>query len=379
MSKANKKLQDWNTHSEILAQPKIWHQWGIEIAPLSAKIRNWINARNPQEIWFCGAGTSAFIGDTLSSYLSADPKRIYRAISTTDFVAAPYNFPNPKHQLLIVSFGRSGASSETIAMLDILDNHYTTADRLNITCDVNSPLATRKPPVNGEQKSVILPVATLDKGFAMTSSYTSMLLSALACFDNHPPLQIQDMLKQLASQAETLLQELPHKLTNIYEKPPKRCIFLGSGALKGTAREAALKILELTAGQTVTQWDSCLGFRHGPKAIVDENTKIFILVSNHEYTQKYDLDLANEIAQQYGDDKIITIGTSALGVNINLTDSHIDPKLAKNDAWCSVLYILVAQLLSAKWSSVLGHNVDNPFIDEGNLTRVVAGVTIYPY
>lgn len=373
------QLSQWNTYNEIHSQPQIWREWSADIQTLSTEIRQWIAIRNPREVWFCGAGTSAFIGDTLSGFLGADSSRIYRAISTTDFVSAPYNFPQPDHQVLIVSFGRSGASSETIAMLDILDNHYTQADRLNITCDASSPLATRETIGKGQQRTITLPASTLDKGFAMTSSYSTMLLSALACFDPTPPLEICNIFQQLADQAEPLLNNLPKEFTALLNTPPKRCIFLGSGALKGTARESALKILELTAGQTITQWDSCLGFRHGPKAIVDDGTKIFILVSNHKHTQQYDLDMAKEIAAQYGQDKVVTIGITAPQMQINLAQSNFDPQLAKHDAWCSILYILVAQTLCVYWSSALGHNVDNPFIDQGNLTRVVSGVTIYPY
>lgn len=380
----DKKLEDWHTHAEIYAQPKIWREWADKLEIIAQDIRNWIEVREPQEIWFCGAGTSAFIGETLSAYLGVDTTRIYRSIHTTDFVSVPYNFPSPKHRVLVVSFGRSGDSSETIAMLDLLNQHYADFDRLNITCNSKSHLANcPTPQISGakcEQKTIVLPDETLDKGFAMTSSYTTMLLTALACFDSTPLPRIKPLLAELSTSAETLLNRLPDQLAK-YSTPrgenmPDRCIFLGSGALLGTARESALKILELAAGQITTQWDSCLGFRHGPKAVVNENSQVFVLISNHAYTRQYDLDIAEEIAAQYGAENVVTIGLGQ-DVQINL-DTGLSAELAGNDAWCSLLYVLVSHILCVQYSQALGLNVDNPF-DAGNLTRVVAGVKIYPY
>jgi fructoselysine-6-P-deglycase FrlB-like protein len=46
-------------------------------------------------------------------------------------------------------------------------------------------------------------------------------------------------------------------------------IYLGSGPLEALAKEAALKIMELTGGAVMTMANSALGFRHGPKAAVN--------------------------------------------------------------------------------------------------------------
>lgn len=67
------------------AQPSIWREWAPEIDDISAQIKIWIEQRNPQEVWFCGAGNSAFVGDTLAAYLGSNKHCLYRAISTTDY------------------------------------------------------------------------------------------------------------------------------------------------------------------------------------------------------------------------------------------------------------------------------------------------------
>ena len=45
---------------------------------------------------------------------------------------------------------------------------------------------------------------------------------------------------------------------------------MGSGALRAVAKESALKLLELTAGKTLTMSESVLGLRHGPMAALDQ-------------------------------------------------------------------------------------------------------------
>jgi fructoselysine-6-P-deglycase FrlB-like protein len=261
-------LDRWATTREIKRQPAIWRSFGPELDGIAAEIRSWVAIRRPDEIWFTGAGTSAFIGETLAAYLNqaAGPAR-HRAIPTTDLIAAPRNFLRPGVKLLVVSFGRSGNSSESIGTLDLLAAHAPEADRLHITCNATSALARTDNTGPGELRNIVLPPETDDSGFAMTSSYTTMLLTALACFDPTPPLPVADMLARLADGAEHLIAGQLDKLIAL--PIPERAVFLGSGPLTGSSRESALKVLELAAGQIPTSWDSTLGFRHGPKAITN--------------------------------------------------------------------------------------------------------------
>lgn len=343
------------TWQEIHAQPEIWRNWAAPLANRAGEIHNWIKARHPREIWLCGAGTSAFVGDVLRI---GDTR--LRAVATTDLVSTPQDFLHEDH-VLVVQFGRSGNSSESIGMMDVLDSHRPQWDRLHITCNPNGALATRPAPGPGEARVLNLPEATHDAGFAMTSSFTTMLLSALTCLSDFDAGQ---QLPALADQANTLLQTVADK----HITRPDRAVFLGSGALTGIARESALKVLELTAGKTVTQWDSCLGFRHGPKALVDSSTHVFVLLHPDEHTAQYDHDMAAEIRAQFPSISVTTIGPDG---DLALTSSGD----VRADA---ALFVLPAQILAAQWSADLQLPVDDPFQGQ-NLSRVVSGVTLYPF
>lgn len=350
-------LEQTATWKEIHHQPEVWTSWADALSQKADDLADWIADRGIEEIWLSGAGSSSFLGQIIAAEAPAIPRLI--AVPTTDIVSNPRAWIDRPGRILSLQFGRSGDSSESVGMLDILDAHRPDIDRLNITCNGQSALAQRPAPGPGESRALVLPEATHDSGFAMTSSVTTMLLSALAVLGHIDP---RETLPQLAQAAASLLSD---PLLN--DRPrPSRAVFVGTGAMQFVARESALKILELTAGQTMVVWDSSLGFRHGPKAVIDDGTDIFILLHPQSHSRAYDIDLANELKEQFPTASIITIGP---GGDIDITSMrHVGAFAA--------LAVLPAQILSARWSDSLGLNVDDPFQGHG-LSRVVAGVRLY--
>lgn len=349
----------------------MWRGWAQHLADKLPTLHEWLSRSDHAEVWFCGAGTSAFVGEVLAAYLnSKNPTARFCAVPTTDIVANPHYFLGRRGKLLVVSFGRSGDSSESVGTLDALDVLAPHVDRLHITCNASGALARRGVPGPGELCTLVLPAQTDDVGFAMTSSFTTMLLTALACFDTAPPMPLLQLLAQLADEAERILDAVQAQANSAAASMPERMVFLGSGPLLGVSRESALKVLELTAGMVATQWDSSLGFRHGPKAFVNAKTRVHVLVASDPVAQRYDLDVAREIGQQFGADAVCTIGPASAECDVAI------PRVG-NDGWSTVLYVLFAQYMAVHWSQRLGLNVDNPF-SNGNLTRVVSGVTLYP-
>lgn len=342
------------TWREINAQPAIWRDWGDAFDP--ASLLDWIVGLRVDEIWFCGAGSSAYIGDILEAALQAQGWRL-RAVPTTDIVSRPRAFLTgpPK---LVVNFGRSGNSAETIGTLDALDALAPHWPRLNITCNATSALATRR------GKAVVLPKATHDAGFAMTSSFTTMLLTALAILDPAlaPKIAPHDF-ACLADQLETAMPGL--EAYALSTRRPERAVFVGAGPLAHAAREAALKVMELSAGQIPALADSTLGFRHGPKSFVRGATDIWVFTSADPHAARYDADLAAELRTQFRGSVVTEVGP---GGDVDLP----------TDGWKVVLPVVLAQMLAVVWSDSLGVAVDDPFAGMGTLSRVVSGVKLYP-
>ncbi|MHA3915160.1 SIS domain-containing protein [Halovulum sp. GXIMD14793] len=343
-------LHKWATWQEIHRQPDIWRGWATKLDV--AGLRAWIAAQTFDEVWFCGAGTSAYIGDILAASI-----RGVRAIPTTDIVASPAHLLSGVRPL-VVSFGRSGNSTESIGTLDALDVLAPDAPRLNITCNKDGALATRgsKAPT----QVIVLPGATHDAGFAMTSSFSTMLLTALALFDT--PCDLPRRLGQLADQLQRLLPVFASA------KRPERAVYVGSGPLTFAAREAALKVMELSAGQIPALWDSTLGFRHGPKSFVTDAANVTVFLSPDEPAHSYDSDLIAELQTQFPNSHVQSIGPGG----------DIDLSLPFGAAWAAPLFVASAQVQGVIWAHELGLNVDDPFTGQGTLSRVVSGVKLYP-
>ena len=357
-----KSLTRWKTGLEILSQPKVWASWQPKLRELAIDINRWLDTQCPDEIWLSGAGSSSFIGEAIANEISRTSGRTVRAVASTDLVGAPYEFFRTGVRPLVVSFGRSGNSSESVGVMDLLDNFCSEADRLNITCNPDSALAIRTGKGPGKGRVVLLPEAAHDQGFAMTVSYSSMLYTALFCLGG------DDQLAKISTAAEAALAK-PLSLYGLDEMP-ERLVFLGAGPLKAAAREASLKILELTKGRVASLWDSPLGFRHGPKSFINESTKVILFKSEHSLTIAYDDDLQGELQSQFGNGIVTSIGGTQSGADVILP-------MTSEDAWNVPICVIPAQIAGVVWADRLGLNVDDPFEGDGTLTRVVSGVTLY--
>ncbi len=353
------------TDAEIAAQPAIWKAWSVQLAQQLPALKQWVYELDVSEIWLSGAGSSAYIGDVLAAALAANSPVPIKSVPSTDLVSSPKQFIASNSQPLLVSFGRSGNSSESVGALDVIDALLPNAPRLNITCNKQSVLANRHSST-AQQRVLSLPDATHDSGFAMTASFTTMYLSALALFDNSSN-DAEQRISQLADTATTLLADMDTWLQTL--TPPQRLVVLGSGCLKYAASEAALKIMELTAGDVACLSDSFLGFRHGPKSFINAGTQVLALCSSEALASRYESDLLSELSQQFPD---ISVHTSGQGQRMSVGFNSPLP-----DHWNAVLYVLVAQRVAVHYAKQLKLNVDNPFDGQNTLTRVVSGVTLY--
>jgi tagatose-6-phosphate ketose/aldose isomerase len=194
--------------------------------------------------------------------------------------------------------------------------------------------------------------------------------------------KIEPDVEIIADLGERTLEEKIDQIKDIVSNDFNRAIFLGSCSLKGLARESALKTLELTGGRVMTNYDSSLGFRHGPKSVVDDRTLVFSYLSNNKHARQYEVDLIKEMAYENRNNKIIAVSDCPDREVENLADYFIyiadEKREYKDDVYLLFNYILNAQMFSLFKSIQLGVSPDNPSPD-GVVNRVVKGVKIYPY
>lgn len=138
-------------------------------------------------------------------------------------------------------------------------------------------------------------------------------------------------------------------------------MFLGSGPFYGSATESLLKLQELTDGTIIRKNDSYLGFRHGPKAINDENTLVVFIFSNDSYVQKYERELV--VSMKKGEKALFTIAvfeSPVEGLEFDLEIRLSDAGKQLDEELLKVCDILPAQMLGFYKSFNLGLKPDNP-------------------
>ena len=321
-----------------------------------------------------GAGTSAFAGKVVAPHLAKVTSHRFEAVSTTDIVASPAECFAEQVPTLVISFARSGNSPESVATVQLADQCLSECYHLVLTCNAEGALA-KASKLSDKMFCLMMPEGTNDKGFAMTSSYTSMMLSALCIFDREQGTV--ELVEKLSQVTEQLLREKTSEIKELAEQDFERLVFLGSSSLQGLAQEASLKFLELTAGKVVSVFDSPLGFRHGPKSIVNDKTVIVQFISNDPYTRLYDLDLLAELRRDNKAAHILAISDKkdddARKGNI------IEPNetMEIENVWLSFPFIALAQVFAFFKSVHLQITPDNP-CPTGEVNRVVQGVTIHP-
>ena len=365
------------TAKEISGQPILWSAIKDKFFDEKSDISSFLNEIIPKidTIILTGAGTSAFIGLSLFGEIQRTTKVTTRSVATTDLVSHPQDFFSPESSILLISFARSGNSPESVATLRLADTYCKNCYHLVITCNEDGELAKYR--VKNTRYSFILPAEANDKSLAMTGSYSGMLLSALLINDLAKNGDSNQMVLNAISKAETILDTYASEVKKISDLPFKRAIFLGSGPQYGTAMESHLKLQELTDGQVICKYDSYLGFRHGPKAVVDEHTLMVYYFSNDPDVLRYEKDLVKGMNQ--GKKPLYQIGISMDSLDDLTFDTHFKlPNLDTNEGetFLPVSNILFGQLLAFYKSMQLGLSPDSPSTSKA-ISRVVEGVTIY--
>ena len=370
------------TTREIYQQPDVWQEafdsYKAQAADIAAFLKKIEDKHDYIKVIFAGAGSSAYVGDTLTPYFRQmydERKWNFNAIATTDIVANPLVYLKREVPTVLVSFARSGNSPESVATVDLAKQLVDDLYQITITCAAQGKLAQQ---AQGDEKNLLLlqPEASNDAGFAMTSSFSSMMLTALLVFDRAELAQKEAKVAALIQLSQDVLGRVAD-VQQLVELDFSRVIYLGAGPFFGLAHEAQLKILELTAGQIATMYESPVGFRHGPKSLINQDTVVLVFGSADAYTKAYDLDLVREVA-----------GDGIVRRLVMLTDREeqlegveqvvLSTQEPLGDSYRIFPYIVYAQLFALLSSLKVKNRPDTPS-PTGTVNRVVQGVIIHPF
>ena len=370
------------TTREIYQQPDVWKEafeaYQAKREEIAAFLQEIADKHDYIKVILTGAGTSAYVGDTLVPYFKEvydERKWNFNAIATTDIVANPETYLKKDVATVLVSFARSGNSPESVATVDLAKALVDDLYQVTITCAAEGKLALQ---AHGDDRNLLLlqPAASNDAGFAMTSSFTSMMLTALLVFDPTEFAVKAERFEVVSSLARKVLDNAAD-VKELVDLDFNRVIYLGAGPFFGLAHEAQLKILELTAGQVATMYESPVGFRHGPKSLINEDTVVLVFGTTTDYTRKYDLDLVREVAGDQIARRVVLLSDQAFGLE-NVKEVALGCGGVLNDIYRVFPYIVYAQLFALLTSLKVKNKPDTPS-PTGTVNRVVQGVIIHDY
>lgn len=371
------------TVHEIYQQPATWKKTCAQLAACKTELQAFIDQvvkAEDYDIILVGAGTSEFVGNSL--FQALNPKYNYKVKSyaSTDIVPSPENYLSRTKPTLLVNFGRSGNSPESLGNVEAAEVVCQNLYHLFVTCNHEGTLSkmanTRK-----NCFALNLTPETHDQSFAMTSSYSNMYLATYLALNLDKLDEITAAVDKICAAGQHFLDEQYPAVQKIVDEFKfDRIVYLGNIALKGVAQESALKMLELTAGKVATMYDSELGFRHGPKSIINDNTLTVAYLSDDEYRRRYELDLVKEMAHQRKGNKIAVVYNRACEGIEELADYPIQINVGEDmeNVLLGLDFVMFAQTLAVLKSLSLGITPDNP-CPTGEVNRVVKGVTLYPY
>ena len=371
------------TIHEIYQQPATWRKTCAQLAACKDELQKFIDqvVKAPDfDIVLTGAGTSEFVGNSLYHALNKKYDFKVKSYASTDIVPNPEDTLSRTKPTLLVNFGRSGNSPESVGSVEAAEVVCQNLFHLFVTCN-NEGALSKLADKHDNCFALNLTPETHDKSFAMTSSYSNMYLATYLALN-------LDRLDEITAAVEKICAAGQNFLDNQFETVAKivadfdfdRIVYLGNIALKGVAQESALKMLELTAGKVATMYDSQLGFRHGPKSIINDSTLTVAYLSDDDYRRRYELDLIKEMAGQRKGNKIAVVYNKACEGIEELADYTLQFGIGcdMENIMLGLNYILFAQTLAVMKSLSMGITPDNP-CPTGEVNRVVKGVILYPY
>jgi tagatose-6-phosphate ketose/aldose isomerase len=374
-----KQQNAFETAREITQQPSTWLKSVKIIQTLKPQIKAFLAQAaldGEFDVVFLGAGTSEYVGNVLALALNPSHNFTLRSVSSTEMVMTPRSYINPNKHTVFISFGRSGNSPESLGAVQAVEAVCSKSHHVFITCNKNGKLAQLVSSMDNAL-AIVLPDETHDLGFAMTSSFTSMLLSAYLVLNLDQlddKVQLVDVLSANVASQLTSIATSVQSIIDAYDF--KRIIYLGSHLMRAYTQESALKVLELTAGKIPTMYESPMGFRHGPKSFIDETALIVVYLNDEPLIRKYELDLIAELQRQQKGYKILLVSHQPVDLK---TDYAImlpyDAKLPM--VLVGLEMMMVAHCIGFLKSFSMGLTTDNP-CPTGEINRVVTGVTLYP-
>ncbi len=360
-----------DTLREICQQPATWVRTAQQVDALQAELRRLV--AGCKAIILTGSGSSQFAAECIHPLIQPELGVPALTVGSGEILLQG-RAALPLGPICLVSLARSGDSPESVGVVRMLLKAAPEVSHLVVTCNAQGKLA-QLAAGDPRLQAIVLDERTNDRSLVMTSSLTNMVIAGMALAGQPSYLQ---RVEKLSRAAQSILLDQASALQEVAQGPFKKVVYLGSGCRYGAAREAALKMLEMTDGRIVTFAENCLGLRHGPMCAIDKETLVVCFLSSDPLRRAYERDLLDELARKHiGWRRVLTGANVPPGL---LLDGDLAIDLAGaaqgGDNELAVLDVLTGQLLGLFRSLHEGLKPDAPSAS-GVISRVVNEFTIH--
>lgn len=300
-----------HTIREICQQPLTWIHTANTLVARGRELADWMAADGSQQpVLLTGSGSSHHIGGCLAPALQSSLGVAVRAVPSGELLLGPGAFLEPDAHTIVVSFGRSGNSPESTAVVDTLLARRPGCRHVLVTCNAEGGLATRYL-TERRTTSLVLDAQVHDESLVMTSSFTNMWLAGRLLGMVSDGAAYLGLAARLARAGRQLLSRQADRLDELVQRSHTAALFLGTGSRFGSALEAELKLLEMSGGRVATRAHTFLGVRHGPLAALNDTMLVVCFLSADETVRAYETDLIKELKRKR------VVGPMAIaGVNV---------------------------------------------------------------
>ena len=304
-----------------------------------------------------GCGTSLNAGIWISTLLKQ--QKLFKTVNVIDASEFElYDINNPNSSLVIV-LSQSGETK---------DIHRCMIKIKNLNIPIIGIVNAVGSLISRETNCGIYLNAGREVSVASTKSFTcqqiALVLFLLWIMENKliNKFIIKDLysdLNSISSKIEFIISDMSnHRDLAEYLVKKNNCFILGKSISYSIAREAALKLKEIGYIHAEAFYGGSL--KHGPFALIEKGTPIFLLILDDKY-KDFMLNTLEEIKSRGAYSIVIT--------NFDINNKLIDKKIIvpKLNVLSSILFIIPFQILSYEMALIKGHNPDFP----RNLAKVV--------
>jgi tagatose-6-phosphate ketose/aldose isomerase len=373
-----------HTPAEIAQQPRTWESTFSIFQKHRTRLAEFLKMAGFEDpacpkpaVFLIGAGTSDYVGRSLAHLLRRLWKCEVTAVPSTSLLTHMEEWLIPGQKYLWISFSRSGESPEGVSVIERALVTHPDIHHVVVSCNAEGRMI-RCTAGKKQAFSIALDDAVNDRGLAMTSSFSNMVVFGQCMAHVHDVTLYEPILHTLVEAGLSFLPRAADAAEALATEPYQRVCFIASGALEGVAVESGLKVLELTAGKILTMSESVMGLRHGPMAALDKSTLLVAFLSSDAKVARYETDLLQDLMRKrIVGSQIAVGGHSALQLN-GFAERYLSPDIQTvvPDDCRPPVDVLFGQLLGLFFSLRCNLKPDQPS-PEGIISRVVQNVRTY--